>query len=145
MDITEQLRRTLAFAYDDARARRHEYVMLEHILYALTEDESPRSILRALGVDRGLMARELDQFFAESINPMRREQQPKQTPTFERVLERAARQMSAAGKTNVDVGNVLAAFYLEPSSHAVYLLQKQGVTRLDVLEYVSHGVSKVGA
>ena len=64
---------------------------------------------------------------------MRHERQPKQTPTFQRTLERAARQMEASGRSSLDVGNVLAAFYLEPASQAVYLLQKQGVTRLDVL------------
>jgi ATP-dependent Clp protease ATP-binding subunit ClpA len=117
--------------------------MLEHVLLAMTQDEHGQTILCALGLDLVLLHADLEQFFAESIDPLRSERQPKQTPTFNRVLERAARHMSAAGKDSVDIGSLLAAFFLEPSSHAVFLLQKQGVTRLDVLEYVAHGISKV--
>jgi ATP-dependent Clp protease ATP-binding subunit ClpA len=143
LEIANELQETLAAAFEDARRRRHEYLMLEHVLLAMTEDVTGQRILRALGVDLPLLRSDIEQFFAESIDPLRSERQPKQTPTFQRVLERAARHMSAAGKDSVDIGNMLAAFFLEPSSHAVFLLQKQGVTRLDVLEYVAHGISKV--
>jgi ATP-dependent Clp protease ATP-binding subunit ClpA len=144
MIITEELQQTLFVAFNDATRRRHEYVTLEHILFAMTVDQHGRRVLRALGIDLSLLQDDLEQYFAESMDPLPAgiERDPQETPTFKRVLQRAAAQMQAAGKDEVDIGNLLASFFREPASHAVYLLEKQGVTRLDVLHFVSHGVSK---
>ncbi len=133
-------------AFHDAERRRHEYVTLEHILYALTNSPDGRKFLRALGVDLSELQADLEAFFLENLEalPEGVEWEPHQTPTHQRVLQRAAIQMQAAGKSSIDIGHLLAALYREPSSHAVYLLEKQGVRRLDVLEYVSHGISKAG-
>ena len=144
--LTKELQDALIAAFRDAERRRHEFVTLEHILFALTDTPDGRKLLTALGVNLPELQADLEAFFVENLEtlPDGVEWQPRQTPTHQRVLERAAVQMQAAGKTTIDTGNLLAAFYREPSSHAVYLLEKQGVRRLDVLEYVSHGVSKVG-
>jgi ATP-dependent Clp protease ATP-binding subunit ClpA len=139
--ITKELEETLFASFNDARRRRHEYVTLEHVLYAMTDDDSGRKLLRGLGVNLAQLQAGLEVFFAESIDPLPEglEYNPQQTPTFERALQRATVQMRAAGKDTVDTGNLLAAFFREPASHTVYLLERQGVTRLAVLEYISHG------
>ena len=145
MELTNDLQQTLVAAIDQARRRHHEYLTLEHVLFAMTEDENALKVLRALGIDLKTLQTDLEQFFAESIDPLADEAHPQQTPTFKRVLERAARHLQAAEKDTIDVANLLAAFYLEPASHAVFLLHKQGVSRLDVLEYAAHGISKANA
>ena len=146
MTLTKELQDVLIEAFHDAERRRHEYVTLEHILFALSNSSDGRNLLRALGVDLSELHGDLEAFFLEYLEelPDGVAWEPRQTPTHQRVLQRAALQMQAAGKSSIDIGNLLAAFYREPSSHAVYLLEKQGVRRLDVLEYVSHGISKVG-
>ena len=145
MALTIELQEVLFAAFKDAERRRHEYLTLEHVLFAMTGDKSAAKVLRALGVDLKELQTDLEVFFAESIDPLPEgfEREPLQTPTFQRVLQRATLQLRAAGKDSVEIGNLIAAFFREPSSHAVFLLEKQGVTRLDVLQYVSHGVGKV--
>jgi ATP-dependent Clp protease ATP-binding subunit ClpA len=145
VQLTKELQEVLYAAFDDARARRHEYLTLEHVLFAMSNDRSASKILRGVGVDLDLLRSDLEVFFAESIDPMpgKREWEPQQTPAFQRVLQRATVHVQSAGKEDVDAGHVLASIYREPASHAVYLLEKQGVSRLDVLEYISHGVTKV--
>src|SRR6188474_2829046 len=107
----------------------------------MSNDRSASKILRGVGVDLEQLRFDLEVFFADSIDPMsgKREWEPQQTPAFQRVLQRATVHVQSAGKEDVDAGHVLASIYREPSSHAVYLLEKQGVSRLDVLEYISHG------
>jgi ATP-dependent Clp protease ATP-binding subunit ClpA len=143
--ITKELQEALFSAINDAKRRRHEYLTLEHVLFAMAGDKNSKKILRAVGVELKELQTDLEQFFAENIDPLPEgvEREPQQTPTFQRVLQRAAIQVQSAGKETIDAGHLLASFFREPSSHAVYLLEKQGVTRLDVLEYISHGTSKV--
>jgi ATP-dependent Clp protease ATP-binding subunit ClpA len=111
----------------------------------MTNDRASGKILRGVGVDLAELRADLEVFFAENIEPLpdKRDWEPQQTPAFQRVLQRATVHVQSAGKDTVDAGHVLASLYREPSSHAVYLLEKQGVSRLDVLEYISHGVTKV--
>jgi ATP-dependent Clp protease ATP-binding subunit ClpA len=142
--LTKELQDILYAAFENARDRRHEYLTLEHVLFAMSGDASASKMLRGLVVDLDALRGDLETFFAESIDPLPPgvTWEPQQTPTFQRVIQRATTQVRAAGKTDVDAGHLLAAFYREPSSHAVFLLEKQGVSRLDVLEYVSHGITK---
>src|SRR5512146_538148 len=118
---------------------------LEHILYAMTLQPEASKTLRALGVDLNLLQDDLERFFAQSMDVVsgKRDVDPKHTPTLERVLQRASQHMAAAGADHIATGDLLAAIFHEPASHAAYVLEKQGVTRLDVLQYVSHGISKV--
>jgi ATP-dependent Clp protease ATP-binding subunit ClpA len=143
--ITKELQEALFSAINDAKRRRHEYLTLEHVLFAMAGDKHAKKILRAVGADLKELQADLEIFFAENIDPLPEgvEREPQQTPTFQRVLQRAAIQVQSAGKDTIDAGHLLASFFREPSSHAVYLLEKQGVTRLDVLEYISHGTAKV--
>jgi ATP-dependent Clp protease ATP-binding subunit ClpA len=145
MTISKELEATLQLAIAEARRRRHEYLTLEHLLLALCADPVASKILRACGADFGRLTGELEAFFTDHITPSAEEgADPKQTPAFWRVLQRAAMHVHGSGKESMDGGNVLVSLFRERDSHAVYLLEQQGVTRLDVLRYVAHGISKVG-
>src|SRR6478735_2143784 len=128
--LSPELQATLQRAVDDVRARRHEYLTLEHLLLAMLDDPSGADIVAKCGGD------------VEGL-PDGEESGPDQTLAFQRVLQRAAMHVQAAGRTQMTTGNVLASMFRERDSHAVYLLEKQGITRFDVINYISHGVSKV--
>ncbi|MFL5310553.1 MAG: ATP-dependent Clp protease ATP-binding subunit ClpA [Myxococcales bacterium] len=145
LSITKELESTLGLAFAEAKARRHEHVTLEHLLYALLRDPVAARILRACGARLPELRRELEQHLDESQPSLPRgaDREPEHTQAFKRVLERAALQVQSSGKEQIDGGNVLVAFYRERDSHAVYLLERQGITRLDLLRYISHGALKV--
>jgi ATP-dependent Clp protease ATP-binding subunit ClpA len=142
--ITKELQETLNFAATEAITRRHEYVTLEHLLYALLHEKTAANVLRQCGAKVEPMARELETFFGEKLErvPESSDLLPEYTAAFQRVVEYAVLQAEGSGQKEVDGGNVLAAIFQAANSHAVYLLKKQGVTRLDVLNYLAHGVSK---
>src|SRR5438270_3495462 len=142
--ITKELQETLNFAAMEAIKRRHEYVTLEHLLYALLHDRTAATVLRHCGGDTDALVRELEKFLGEKLEsvPVSSETLPEYTAAFQRVVEYALMQAEGSGQREVDGGNVLAALYQSPNSHAVYLLKRQGVTRLDILNYLAHGISK---
>src|SRR5256714_1140693 len=142
--ITKELQETLNFAAMEAIKRRHEYVTLEHLLYALMHDRTAAAVIRHCGGDAAALVRELEKFFGEKMEsaPASGDNLPEYTAAFQRVVEYALMQAEGSGQREVDGGNVLAALYQSPNSHAVYLLKKQGVTRLDILNYLAHGISK---
>lgn len=144
--ITKELQDTLNLALQEAVARRHEFLTLEHLLFALLSDKTSSQVIRNCGGNIDELRKELDQFMKDSMEKMRDgyKQNPEPSAAFERVLSRAAMQAESAAQGTIDGGNVLAAMFQERRSHAVYLLEKQGITRLDVLNYISHGISKVG-
>jgi ATP-dependent Clp protease ATP-binding subunit ClpA len=143
--ITRELQVTLELAADEAIKRRHEFLTLEHLLYALLLDKVAKDVIYNCGGDIDLLRRDLEEFFKESIQPLPRgvDRYPEQTPAYERVINRAMEQAEASSQDKVDGGNILAALFGENHSHAKYLLEKQGITRLDILNYISHGISKV--
>ena len=145
LSITKELESSLRLAFAEAKGRRHEHVTLEHLLYALLRDPIATRILRACGARLPELKRDLETHLAETQPqlPEGSERDPEQTRAFQRVLERAAMQVQSSGKDTIDGGNVLVALYRERDSHALYLLEKQGVTRLDLLRYISHGALKV--
>src|SRR5437764_366324 len=145
LSITKELESTLGLAFAEAKARRHEHVTLEHLLYALLRDPVAARILRACGARLPELRRELEQHLEDSQPSLPRgaEREPEHTQAFKRVLERAAMQVQSSGKEQIDGGNVLVAFYRERDSHAVYLLERQGISRLDLLRYISHGALRV--
>src|SRR5918911_4474017 len=134
----------LTVAYREAAARRHTHLTLEHLLYALAHDPDGERILAACGGDLPQLRRDLDKYLQESVEQFSRGQQkePEQTLAFRRVLQTAVLHVQSAGRQEVQSGDVLAAT-LQQKSHAAELLAAQGVTRLDVLEYITHGISKV--
>src|SRR5215470_9265823 len=143
MTISKELEATLQLAIAEAKRRHHEYLTLEHLLLALCADPAAAKILRALGADFARLTQELEGFFREQLEEKLEDgADPKQTPQFWRVLQRAAMHVHGAGKDTMDGGNVLVSLFREKDSHSVYLLEHQGVTRLDVLRYVAHGMTK---
>ncbi|HYS11124.1 MAG TPA: ATP-dependent Clp protease ATP-binding subunit ClpA [Myxococcales bacterium] len=145
LSITKELESSLRLAFAEAKARRHEHVTLEHLLYALLRDPIATRILRACGARLPELKRELEQHLQESQPQLAEgfDRDPEQTRAFQRVLERAAMQVQSSGKETIDAGSVLVALFRERDSHALYLLEKQGVTRLDLLRFISHGALKV--
>lgn len=143
--ITKELQATLNLAANEAVNRRHEFLTLEHLLFALLHDPVGSEVLTNCGADLDLLRQDLEEFFTERMDPLvrsREDQFPEQTAGFERVVERAILQAHASAQENIDAGNILASLFEEPHCHARYLLEKQGVTRLDILNYISHGVAK---
>jgi ATP-dependent Clp protease ATP-binding subunit ClpA len=134
----------LTIAYREALSRRHAYVTLEHLLYALAHDADGERILGACGVDLPKLRRDLDAYLHDSIERVKRgqEHQPEQTAAFARALQTAVLHVQSAQREEVQAGDICAAILQQPKTHAARLLTDQGVTRLDVLEYISHGISK---
>jgi ATP-dependent Clp protease ATP-binding subunit ClpA len=143
--LTRELEETLSYAVDQAVSRRHEYVTLEHLLYALLEDSSARDILFNCGGDLDEVARALEEYFDNVLEkmPEKSSQMPELTSTFQSTIQYAVLQAEGSGQAAVNGGNILAALYQAEQSYAVYLLLQQGVTRLDILNYIAHGISKV--
>jgi len=135
----------LTVAYREAAARRHTHLTLEHLLYALAHDPDGERILAACGADLPQLRRDLDKYLDEHIEQFSRGQQkePEQTMAFRRVLQTAVLHVQSAGRQEVQSGDVLAATLQQSKSYAAQLLAAQGVSRLDVLEYITHGISKV--
>jgi ATP-dependent Clp protease ATP-binding subunit ClpA len=135
----------LTVAYREATARRHAHLTLEHLLYALAHDLDGERILAACGADLPQLRKDLDKYLNESVEQFSRGQQkePEQTLAFRRVLQTAVLHVQSAGRPEVQSGDVLAATLQQSKSYAAQLLAAQGVTRLDVLEYITHGISKV--
>src|SRR6266545_885037 len=145
MTLAKELENTLNLAIAEARRRRHEFVTLEHLLLALCADPIAARILRAVGCDLGKLAAALEKFLSDLPTLADGDRSdPKQTPAFWRVLQRAAMHVQSSGRQEIDGGNVLVALFREGDSQALYLLGEQGVSRLDVLRFISHGVGKDG-
>lgn len=145
--ITKELQESLLAAMSYARKRRHEYLCLEHVLYSFTEEPSSSKILKACAVDLSKLRRQLEEFFDQKVTPLPEgaDQEPEQTVSIQRVLQRAIFHMHSSGKSQISSGDVLAAMFREQDSHAIFLLESQGVTRLDVINYLSHGIEKSGS
>ena len=137
----------LTIAYREAVSRRHAYVTLEHLLYALAHDNDGERILAACGADLPRLRRELDVYLSESLEQMKRgdAREPEQTAAFRRVLQTAVLHVQSAQRGEVEAGDIFAAMLQQPKTHAAQILAEQGITRLDILEYISHGISKVPA
>jgi len=143
--IARELQLTLQAAIREAVARRHAYVTVEHLLYALLHDEEGSEVLRHAGAQIQPLKDALDRFFDEDLESVPGDEpfESRQTLAFHRVLQHAVSHCESAEKPEVDAGDVIASIFHEPDSFAVTLLRSQEVSRLDVLRYVSHGVSKL--
>jgi ATP-dependent Clp protease ATP-binding subunit ClpA len=135
----------LTVAYREATSRKHAHLTLEHLLYALAHDMDGERILAACGADLPQLRRDLDKYLNDTVEKFGRGQQkePEQTLAFRRVLQTAVLHVQSAGRPEVQSGDVLAATLQQDKSYAAQLLAAQGVTRLDVLEYITHGISKI--
>lgn len=139
-NLEQSLHRALAYASE----RRHEYATLEHLLLALSEDQDAVAVLRACNVDIDRLRRDLTEFVDNSLTDLvsPRGAEPKPTAGFQRVVQRAAIHVQSSGREEVTGANVIVALFSERESHAVYFLQLQDMTRLDAVNYISHGVAK---
>src|SRR5437868_5745240 len=137
----------LHIAFREAVSRRHAYLTLEHLLYALAHDPDGERILAACGADLPRLRRDLDAYLKLSIAQLARgqERQPEQTAAFSRVLQTAVLHVQSAQRQEVQAGDICAAILQQPKTEAARLLAEQGITRLDVLEYISHGITKTPA
>ncbi len=144
--LSKDLELTLNAAFKNAREKRHEFMTVEHLLLALLDNDSAIKVLNACGADLSQLRNELLEF-VDSTTPLipnndpDRETQP--TLGFQRVLQRAVFHVQSSGKKEVTGANVLVAIFSEQESQAVYVLKKQNVARIDVVNYISHGISKV--
>ncbi len=134
----------LNIAVREAVSRRHAYLTLEHLLYALAHDVDGEQILAACGADLPALRRALVTYLDESIEQQRRgeEPNPEQSIAFRRVLQAAVLHVQSAQRDEANAGDILAAILQQPKSHAAQLLAGQGITRLDILNYISHGIAK---
>jgi len=143
--LSKELEFTLGQAFQRAREQRHEYMTVEHLLLCLLDNPSASKVLRACGADEGRLRSDISLFIAETTPLIptgdKRETQP--TIGFQRVLQRAVFHVQSAGKKEVMGANVLVALFGEQDSQAVFLLNQQDISRLDVVNFISHGISKV--
>ena len=140
-NLEQTLHRALAYANE----RRHEYATLEHLALALIEDPDAVAVLRACGVDLDRLRNDLNDYLDNELSNLITTQVGDAKPTagFQRVLQRAAIHVQSSGREEVTGANVLVAMFSERESHAVYFLQEQEMTRLDAVNYISHGIAKV--
>jgi len=143
--LSNELEYCLNDAFHQAREARHEYLTVEHLLLAILDTPKVREVLRACGADTIKLKQELKDHIDQSTPRLEEGEEREVQPTlgFQRVLQRAVFHVQSSGKKEVGVSNVLVAIFSEKQSHAVFLLNRHHVTRLDVVNYISHGLSKI--
>ncbi len=142
--LSRNLEQTLHRALSLASERRHEYATLEHLLLGLAEDTDASTVLKACGVDLDKLRKDLTEFLDKDLAGLATDRpgDPKPTAGFQRVVQRAAIHVQSSGRDEVSGANVLVALFSERESHAVYFLQLQDMTRLDAVNFISHGIAK---
>src|SRR5262250_2383308 len=143
--IAQELEVSLHMAFVEARQKQHEFITVEHLLLAMLDNPSAAEVLKACGVDLDELRGVLSDFIQEHTPRLAPHSDADTQPTqgFQRVIQRAILHVQSSGKKEVTGANVLVAIFGEKDSHAVYFLHQKGVTRLDVVNYISHGISKV--
>jgi len=141
--FTRDLEMCLMAAQSEAKDRRHEYLCVEHILYALLHNDNGVRIIRSCGGKVDRIKEDLEDFFDQQETMREEGSNPQQTRAVQRVLHLAIMHVNSSGKASADVGDILVAIHRESQSYASYFLQKEGITRLDLLNYISHGIAKV--
>ena len=142
--LSKNLERSLHRAFGLAGERRHEYATLEHLLLALADDQDAVAVMRACNVDIERLRRDLTEYVDSQLASLVGSSAGEAKPTagFQRVLQRAAIHVQSSGREEVTGANVLVALFSERESHAVYFLQEQEMSRLDAVNYISHGIAK---
>src|SRR5881275_1115197 len=142
--IAQELEVSLHMAFVEARQKQHEFITVEHLLLAMLDNPSAAEVLKACGVDLDELRGVLTDFISEHTPRLAPHSDADTQPTqgFQRVIQRAILHVQSSGKKEVTGANVLVAIFGEKDSHAVYFLQQQGIARLDVVNYISHGIRK---
>src|SRR5215467_834713 len=145
--IAQELEVSLHMAFVEARQKQHEFITVEHLLLAMLDNPSAAEVLKACGVDLEELRGVLTDFINEHTPRLSPHSDADTQPTqgFQRVIQRAILHVQSSGKKEVTGANVLVAIFGEKESHAVYFLQQQGIARLDVVNYISHGITKAPA
>ncbi len=143
--LSRELENTIEDTIEYARKRRHEFLTIEHLLFAVINDERGRDIIVNCGGNIKRLRNRLEDFFKRHVPtvPKEMEYYPHPTVAFNRVIHRAIEHVRSAEKPYADAGDILASMFLEEESFAVHFLEEEGIGRLDVLEYISHGVSRL--
>ncbi|CAM2069040.1 ATP-dependent Clp protease ATP-binding subunit ClpA [Sulfidibacter corallicola] len=143
--ISKDLEQAIHHAYNDAKRRNHEFFTLEHLLYALLQTAKAKDIVVKCGGNVEQLRSDLEDYLLNQVEqlPDSVDIDPRQTLAIQRVLQRAALHVQSSGRTEMDSGNVLVSMFREKDSYSVYLIEKQGISRFDVINYISHGISKV--
>ena len=142
--IAQELEVSLHMAFVEARQKQHEFITVEHLLLAMLDNPSAAEVLKACGVDLDELRGVLTDFISEHTPRLSPHSDADTQPTqgFQRVIQRAILHVQSSGKKEVTGANVLVAIFGEKESHAVYFLNQRGVTRLDVVNYIAHGITK---
>ena len=142
--ISDQLDKTLQRAKDFAEKFNHEYMTIEHLLYSMIDDNDAKDVFEACNVNMSSLKKELEIFLKEKLTDLINTEINEVKPTvgFQRVIQRAVIHVQSSGKDEASSANVLVSIFSERESHAVYFLQKEKLTRLDVIDYISHGLKK---
>ncbi len=143
--LNKELEQSLNKAFHDANEKRHEFITVEHLLLMLTENDAATAVLEACGGDVKLLKTELEIFVDQNTPLLMADEDRDTQPTlgFQRVLQRALFHVQSSGNGEVSGANVLVAIFSEQDSHAVYLLNKHNIERLDVTNYLSHGITRI--
>ncbi|XHH28189.1 ATP-dependent Clp protease ATP-binding subunit ClpA [Xanthomonas euroxanthea] len=144
--FSKDLEQTIGQCYKRAREARHEFMTVEHLLLSLLDNPSAQAVLEACGADQVRLHNDLEQAIEASVSRLAEDDGRDTQPTlgFQRVLQRAVYHVQSSGKKEVTGANVLVAIFGEKDSHAVYFLNQQDITRLDIVNYLSHGIAKLG-
>src|SRR5690606_21283650 len=144
--FSKDLEFTIGQCYKQAREARHEFMTVEHLLLALLDNPSATAVLRACGADVVKLSHDLRNIISETVPVLSGDdaRDTQHTLGFQRVLQRAVYHVKSSGRKEVTGANVLVAIFGEQDSHAVYFLNQQEVTRLDIVNFISHGVAKSG-
>ncbi len=142
--IAQELEVTLHMAFMDARQKRHEFITVEHLLLAMLDNPTAAEVLRACAVNMDELRKSLADFINQHTPIVSGSEEVDTQPTlgFQRVIQRAILHVQSSGKKEVNGSNVLVAIFGEKDSHAVFFLHQQGITRLDVVNFISHGITK---
>ena len=143
--LSRNLERSLHRALAGARERNHEFATLEHLLFSLIDDQDAIAVLKACGVEIEKLKENLSEYLDNELGNLvvNRDEDPKPTASFQRVVQRAAIHVQTAGRQEVTGANIIVAMFSESESHAVYYLQEQEMSRFDAVNYISHGIAKV--
>ncbi|KOR46459.1 Clp protease ClpA [Xanthomonas oryzae] len=144
--FSKDLEQTIGQCYKRAREARHEFMTVEHLLLSLLDNPSAQAVLKACSADQVRLHNDLEQAIEASVSRLAEDDGRDTQPTlgFQRVLQRAVYHVQSSGKKEVTGANVLVAIFGEKDSHAVYFLNQQDITRLDIVNYLSHGIAKLG-
>jgi len=139
MNINPELNNIISQAYLEAKSRHHEYLTPEHILFSALNSSEGRKIITAVGGNPARLLKRLEEFFKEHLPSLEKEVEPTQSVSFKNVMERAFLHVVSAEKPEMDLGDVLASLLEEKDSFAAYFMMREGITRIDILDYISHG------